>query len=78
MFYFQLTHKTGFDGVGLYYLRPLFFPDDDLRMKFNLKASNFKIHYETFYNTECVSGSNQYDQMLLDDDVEDPQRKFII
>ena len=45
-----MTSKTATDQEGIFYLRPLFYPDDDIDMKYGLSASNFKVKYETFLN----------------------------
>ena len=50
-----MANKTAVDDEGVFYLRPLFYPDDpggsyDDEMTFGLSPSNFKIRYETFYN----------------------------
>ena len=50
-----MANKTAVDDEGVFYLRPLFYPDysgsfDNSFMKFGLSASNFKIRYETFCN----------------------------
>ena len=45
-----MANKTAVDDEGVFYLRPLFYPDRDDEMKFGLSPSNFKIRYETFCN----------------------------
>ena len=47
-----MAHKTATDQEGIFYLRPLFYPDNDEVgvMKYGLSASNFKVKYETFLN----------------------------
>ena len=45
-----MANKTALDDEGVFYLRPLFYPDDDHNMKFGHSPSNFKIRYETFCN----------------------------
>ena len=45
-----MANKTAVDDEGVFYLRPLFYPDNSQSMKFGLSASNFKIRYETFCN----------------------------
>ena len=45
-----MANKTAVDDEGVFYLRPLFYPDDAQEMKFGLSPSNFKIRYETFCN----------------------------
>ena len=44
-----MANKTAVDDEGVFYLRPLFYGDQE-RMKFGLSPSNFKIRYETFCN----------------------------
>ena len=47
-----MANKTALDDEGVFYLRPLFYPDGytSAYMKFDLSPSNFKIRYETFCN----------------------------
>ena len=48
-----MANKTAVDDEGVFYLRPLFYPDPSSTscgMKFGLSPSNFKIRYETFCN----------------------------
>ena len=46
-----MANKTALDDEGVFYLRPLFYPDGkSASMKFGLSPSSFKIRYETFCN----------------------------
>ena len=52
-----MANKTALDDEGVFYLRPLFYPDytgniNDEEMKFGLSPSNFQIRYETFCNDD--------------------------
>ena len=31
-------------------MRPFFYPDNDVKMKYSLSTSNFKVYYETYLN----------------------------
>lgn len=45
-----MTKKTAIEEEGIFYLRPLFFPDNDDDMKYGLDSSNFKVEYESYLN----------------------------
>ena len=62
-----MANKTAIDDEGVFYLRPLFYPDDDNEMKFGLSPSNFKIRYETFcnYDHPNCQGNTKLDRKHL-------------
>ena len=67
-----MANKTAVDDEGVFYLRPLFYPENtgsssDAWMKFDLSPSNFEIRYETFCNDchpNCVD-DHKYDRKDL-------------
>ena len=62
-----MANKTALDDEGVFYLRPLFYGDEET-MKFGLSPSNFKIRYETFCNDEHPScqGKNKHERKHLE------------
>ena len=45
-----MTTKTAIEEEGIFYMRPLFYQDNDGYMKYSLSSSNFKVDYETYLN----------------------------
>ena len=46
-----MTTKTAIEEEGIFYLRPLFYPNNGYEMKYNLSSSNFKVTHETYLNS---------------------------
>ena len=67
----KLTKKTAIEEEGIFYLRPLFYPDDQRNMKYGLESSNFKVGYESYFNElhpeQDETGSSIFDVAMIVD-----------
>ena len=45
-----MTTKTAIEEEGIFYMRPLFYQDNDRKRKYYLSSSNFKVYYQTYLN----------------------------